>query len=314
LGKSAGRKSAPPANVKLPQGTPAAPMYSAASSVAILRTGWTAPATMMTVDFSGPQVWLNLARGNQSLLHGNWDLQIQIDGQSVDPISGWSDVCWHSDADCDYLEIEQKLSGGYLLQRHMLLVRRDQCLLLADSLLNGARQSPTEFLASAAPLPRLEYASCLPLAPGTAFAPQAETREGQLVQGRQRIAHVIPIALPEWRKQPATGEVVVDGHALKHSLRTTGRNLFAPLWLDLHPGRQKSPLTWRQLTIGESLVVQPREVAVGYRVQIHSTQWLLYRSLAWRGNRTLLGKNFATDLACCRFLPNGETEEILEVQ
>jgi hypothetical protein len=315
LGKPAkARSTSKLPRAKLPSGTPAAPFYSAASNFAVLRTGWSAPATQLTIDFSGEQVWLDLSSGNRSLLHGFWGLQVQVDGQPANPRGGWSDVCWHSDADCDYLEIEQKLSGGYLLQRHLLLIRRDQALLLADSLLTEAKQTPTDFVAYSGTLPKLAYSSSLPLSSGLTFAPQAETREGQLLVRKQRLAHVLPIALPEWRKQPAAGELTGEGNALKHSLRASARNLFAPLWIDLHPNRQKSPLTWRQLTIGESLAVQPREVAVGYRIQVHSMQWLLYRSLAWRGNRTVLGKNFATDLACCRFLPNGETEDILEVQ
>lgn len=306
---------------KPPKGLPAAPQYSPHSSLAILRTSWTAPAVQTTVDFSGSQVWFDLAAGTQSLLHGSWSPAIRVNDQPLAPTSDWSEVCWHSDADCDYLEIEQKLSGGWLLQRHILLVRRDEALLLADSLLTENKLPPEEFLASAAAAPRLDYSSNLPLSPGVSFAPLQETREGHLAAGStgkrktSPLALVLPLALPEWRKQPCPGELTATGNSLTYSLRTAGRNLFAPLWLDLNPNRfHKAEATWRQLTIGESLAVQPREVAVGYRVQVHYSQWLLYRSLAWRGNRTVLGKNFATDFACGRFHPNGEVDEILEVQ
>lgn len=297
------------------KGMPAAPQYSPSSSFAILRNRWAAPPTQTTVDFSGPQVAIDLSCGNQSLLHGAWDVVIKVDGQQRTPISPWSEVCWHSDADCDYLEIEQKLSGGWLLQRHLLLVRRDESLLLADSLLTESKLSPPEFLASGSNAPRLEYTSNLPLSPGVSFVTQQETREGHLVAGGKPLGLVLPLALPEWRKQPCSGELSTTDDKLTHTLRAQGRNLFAPLWLDLNPSRfKKAEATWRQLTIGEALAIQPREVAVGYRVQVHYSQFLLYRSLAWRGNRTVLGKNFATDFACCRFHPNGETEEILEVQ
>lgn len=312
----------PARDAKLPKGLLAAPQYSPSSSFAILRNRWTAPATQTAVDFSGPHPWLDLSCGNQSLLHGPWNATLRVNDQPLSPLGGWTEVCWHSDADCDYLEIEQKLSGGWLLQRHLLLVRRDDALLLADSLLTENKLPPQDFLASAATAPRLEYSGSLSLAPGISFAPQAATREGYLGSALSKrkdanapLALVLPLALPEWRKQPCPGELTGNDHSLTYSLRVQGRNLFAPLWLDLNPGRfHKAEATWRQLTIGEALAIQPREVAVGYRVQVHYTQWLLYRSLAWRGNRTVLGKNFATDFACCRFHPNGETDEILEVQ
>ncbi len=303
------------ADKKPVKGMPAAPLYSPKSSLAVLRNRWAAPPTQATVDFSGPQVWLDVSCGNQSLLHGPWDVSVRVNDTAATPLGPWTEVCWHSDADCDYLEIEQKLSGGWLLQRHILLARQDECLLLADSLLDETKRTPAEFMATAAEAPRLDYATDLLLSPAVSFQPQKDSREGHLQAGRKPLALVMPIALPEWRKQAVTGELSsTEGH-LQHRLQTRGRNLFAPLWLDLNPNRFKgSQCTWRQLTIGEFLNVQPREVAVGFRVQVHYSQWLLYRSLAWRGNRTVLGKNFATDFACCRFQPNGETQEILEVQ
>lgn len=297
------------------KGAPAAALYSPKSCLAVLRNRWAAPAIQTTLDFSGNDVWLDVSCGNQPLLHGNWEATIRIDDAPLTPAGPWTEVCWHADADCDYLEIEQKLSNGWLLQRHLLLVRHDDCLLLADSLLDQTKRTPEEFLATAAQALRLDYATSLDLPPAVTFALQTETREGHLQVGRKPLGLVLPLALPEWRKQPTTGELTGSGGQLLHRVQTRGRNLFAPLWIDLNPSRFKgAECTWRQLTIGESLQVQPREVAVGYRVQSRHSQWLLYRSLAWRGNRTVLGKNYATDLACCRFQPNGETQEILEVQ
>ncbi|WP_254513094.1 hypothetical protein [Anatilimnocola floriformis] len=308
LGKGAADK-------KPAKGTPPAAFYSQKSSFAVLRNRWAAPQTQATFDFSGDNTWLDVSCGNQSLLHGNWDVALKVNDTALTPLGPWTDVCWHADPDCDYLEIERKFSGGWLLQRHVMIVRQDECLLLADSLLDETKRTPEEFLATAAQAPRLDYSTSLQLPSSIAFAPQQDTREGYLQAGRKPLGLVMPIALPEWRKQPSSGELSVNGSQLQHRLQTRGRNLFAPLWIDLNPNRFKNAeCTWRQLTIGEFLQVQPREVAVGFRVQVRYSNWLLYRSLAWRGNRTVLGKNFATDFACSRFQPNGETQEILEVQ
>lgn len=306
-----GKHKTPPKPVK---GMVAAPVYSPEASLGILRTRWAAPAVQTTADFAGQQVWLDVSSGNQPLLHGHWQTEIKVDGQVLQPTGSWSEVCWNSDPDCDYLEIEQKLSGGWLLQRHLMLVRRDECLLLADSLLNETKVPPTEWREPRHATHQLEYTAQLPLAPAVSFVPQQESREGHLWANKKPLALVLPLAMPEWRKQPFAGELTTSGTQLNHTLRTGGRNLFAPVWFDLNPARFKQQYTWRQLTIGEQLLVQPRDVAVGYRVQVNYTQWLLYRSLAWRGNRTVLGKNFATDFVACRFLPNGETQDILEVQ
>ncbi len=38
----------------------------------------------------------------------------------------WVELCWFSDHDVDYLEIEAQMTGGWVIQRQMLLARRDQ--------------------------------------------------------------------------------------------------------------------------------------------------------------------------------------------
>ena len=303
------------ADKKPPKGAPTAALYSPKSSFAILRNRWATPQTQATLDFAGDATWLDVSCGNQSLLHGSWDVSLRVNDAPLTPLGPWTEVCWHDDVDCDYLEIERKFSGGWLLQRHLLLVRSDECVLLADSLLDETKRTPEEFVATAAEAPRLEYSTTLHMPTAVSLALQKDTREGHLQVGRKPLGLVLPLALGEWRKQPTAGELTTADQQLQHRLVTRGRNLFAPLWIDLNPNRFKgAECTWRQLTIGEFLQVQPREIAVGYRVQVRHSNWLLYRSLAWRGNRTVLGKNYATDFACSRFQPNGETQEILEVQ
>jgi hypothetical protein len=73
-------------------------------------------------------------------------------------------------------------------------------------------------------------------------------------------------------------------------------------------------LTWRKLTVAESLETQPDDVAVGYRVQIGKEQWLIYRSLVEPANRTLLGHNLSTEALVARFDRTGEVEPLVEVE
>jgi hypothetical protein len=86
------------------------------------------------------------------------------------------------------------------------------------------------------------------------------------------------------------------------------------MFFDLKRTRLGKPFTWRNLTIAERLEIQPPDVAVGYRVQCGRGQWLFYRSLAERDNRTVLGQNTVVEFLAARFEKSGDIEELVEVQ
>jgi hypothetical protein len=73
-------------------------------------------------------------------------------------------------------------------------------------------------------------------------------------------------------------------------------------------------MTWRRLTVAESLNVVPADMAVGYRIQVGKSQWLIYRSLSPSRNRTVLGQNFSSEFVVARFLPTGKAETLLEIE
>ena len=54
--------------------------------------------------------------------------------------------------------------------------------------------------------------------------------------------------------------------------------------------------------------------AVGYRAQIGREQWLVYRSLAPRGNRTILGQNLIYEFVAGRLQPDGSLTEFIEIE
>ena len=83
---------------------------------------------------------------------------------------------------------------------------------------------------------------------------------------------------------------------------------------DLDRKRAKKVRTWRQLTVGEGMEVVPPDVAVGYRAQSGDDQWLIYRSLAPAGNRTLLGQNISAEFCAGRFLTTGKFKEWVEIE
>jgi hypothetical protein len=275
--------------------------HSEKKATALLRANWSEAGEQVLVRFPGQSMEVELSCGGQVLCSGTWPCEVWRNGELAPLTTAWESTCWVADEDVDYLELEIQLAQGLRVQRHVVLARQDRFLLLADAVL-GDQPGP------------LEYRACLPLGPGTSFRGAKEGREGFLVAARKRRALVLPLALPEWRADERVGELVSTSHGLELHQSAAGRRLFAPLFFDLSPRRLSRRLTWRQLTIGESLAIQPPDVAVGYRIAIGKEQWLLYRSLAPKGNRTLLGHNLSTETLVARFDRKGEVESIIEIE
>lgn len=266
----------------------------------VLRSGWDPDDSCLAVLYPDRSVQVELRCRQGLLWTGRWELEIRRDGRPVLSEGPWEEVCWVSDDDVDYLEIEMAFEGGLCVQRHLLLAKEDALLLLADAILGDRPAS-------------LEYRGLLPLADGISFQPADEGREGYL-KGRRRLALALPLALPEWRADPRAGSLAETERGLELRQQGQGRSMFAPLCFDLRPRRMTSPFTWRQLTVAENLAAQPDDVAVGYRVMIGKDQWLVYRALASKGNRTLLGHNLSTEMLVARFDGHGKVNPLVEIE
>jgi hypothetical protein len=259
----------------------------------------TAP-TKLTVAFPGRSLYLELHKGDCPLFAGAWDVDIALDGEPARPISDYEETCWVADKDVNYLELEIHLSGGLRLERHLVFAREDQFIFLADAVF-GPRAG------------KLEYRGLMPIAEGMEFQTDRLHTEGSIV-GKKPLATVIPPAIPEWRSAKNPDYLRLEDSKLELSQTAMGRNLFAPLFFDLKRQRFEKELTWRQLTVAESLAIQPPDSAVGYRVAIGREQWLIYRSLTPKANRTLLGHNLSSEFLLARFLKKGEVQSLIEVE
>lgn len=281
---------------KLPD--PAA--HSEWGQASLLRSDWSRSAATLAVLWNEPALQVELAIGNETLALGRWQTELRCDGELVPLQASWEEVCWLSDDDGVYLELEQHLGQGLTWQRQLLLAREDRFLLIADAILGVAPH-------------RWDYCASLPVLPHVAFEPAEETTEGSL-NTRHGAFRVFPLALPEWRIAARGCELASTSQGLTLRQSQTGAGLFAPLWIDLDPRRQSAPCTWRQLTVAEDRNILPRDRAVGYRVQVGKQQWLIYRSLGEHGNRTLLGHNLITDYLVARFQRDGEVDTIVEIE
>lgn len=254
----------------------------------------------LAVDYSGPATLLGLESAADALLCGPWSLGIHWQGAPAEPLSPWQQTCWFSDQDADYLELAVRLAHGLRVERSILLAKRDRTAYLADAVL-------------APRAGRIDYCGSLPLAPGVRARAARQSRECRLAIGRAR-ALVLPLALGEWRCDGRPGGLSIDGRCLRLEQQADSRRLLAPLWLDLDPRRIRRGLTWRRLTVARDRAAVADDLAVGFRIQVAASQWLVYRSLGPRGNRTLLGHNLSTEMLVGRFTRCGEVEKLVEIE
>lgn len=258
------------------------------SELAILRSDWTRSSPTLAVAYGEQSVRCELAVGSSVLTSGHWKLNLSVNGTNCPQVSAWEQVCWVTDEDVDYLELEAHFADNVRVQRQILLGRNDHFLLLADALIEAPATA------------RLEYTSHIALADGVRFEAADETREGWLSTCKPA-ALVMPLALPEWRADPRGGSLTTTDNSLELRQSGTGKCMFAPLFFGLDRKWRGKQLTWRQLTVAETRETKSAEVAVGYRVQIGKLQWLIYRSLACQGTRTVLGQNVASEFLVGRF-------------
>ncbi len=262
-----------------------------------MRTDWSAEQCRLAVNFSQGKLDVELAAHEQVLFSGSSLPNITVDDNPLTLASEWEEVCWESDDDMDYIELEAQLSDGWRMQRQMLLARQDRFAYIADAVLGPRTGS-------------IKYEHALPIVDSILCEQPEETCETFLVD-RKRVATVIPLSLSEWKTDPRHGRLRADRAAL--NLECRGSTLYAPLFFDLDSARQRKALTWRRLTVGENLQISSDHVAVAYRVQIGKRQWVFYRSLGAVGNRTFLGINLVSEFLAARFDSDGEIEPLIDI-
>ena len=273
------------------------------ASFAMLADGWDKKSNRVAIDYSQRNLQLEVESQGRVLLSGSWTTETQFAGKLLKPVGEWEQQCWFSDEDCDFLDLVLELTGGARLERQFFLGKEDDFLLMHD-ILHSPKGRSGEW----------RHHVGVPFGQGIEFAPEKETRDGHLVdaKGTTRAA-VLPLSLPEWRIETRFGNLDSDSTGLQLVQHAKGSRMSCPLWFDLRGRRATKQRTWRNLTVAASLEVVPADVAVGYRVQSGSAQWLSYRSLAPPANRTVLGQNTSAEMLIGRFLRTGELDELLEV-
>jgi hypothetical protein len=286
-----------------PVSLPALTHYCDTARAACMQTDWRKRSGRMAIDFSDAPLALEIVGPKgATVLGGRWPLQIELDGQAQLQLDDWDEVCWYSDEEVDYLEVEAKFGDSCCVQRQMMLFREEGLIMLADALL-GDREG------------NWSLQSSLPFGPGVRSEAADATRESWLVMPGGERCLVLPLALPEWRRQLASGKLLFENDALTLRANTQAARLYAPVLLSLKPAHAAKPLTWRQLTVAEDLTIVPPSVAAAFRVQIGREQWFIYRTLAEATRRTALGMHTIYDFFVGRFDgESGDVDTLIEVE
>ena len=269
------------------------------ASSGVYQSQWRRRSPKLAIDYSNQQCRIEVGR-DLPLLGGQTMPEIRFGDQLLEPVSDFEAVCDEQNDDLDFLELEIELSRGVQLQRQFILSRNDDFLIVADAVL-------------ATEAGEFDYRCKWPLAPGVSGMQETETRELYLTAGKIQ-SLVLPLALPEWRVARHNGQLDFDDDGLELRQNSSGRALYAPLVFDLSPKRSKRPRTWRPLTVAEQLKIVPSDVASAFRIQLDKQQWILYRSLGEKGNRTFMGENFNGELFLGSFDTNGQVKPLLQIE
>ena len=279
--------------------------YFEKAELATMRRNWEQDSFRIAVDYSRDPMGIDcVGEEGVRLLSGDWDLTIHKDGELLETDIGWSDVCWFSDDDVDYLEIESAVEGRCRIQRQMMLIRQTGLMFFSDTLLADENA-------------RWTLESAWDLAPGIEVQAMEKTHEVELVRSdkkRDRCGLVLPLGLPEWRRQIARGKLTGERGKLVLRQEVDGNRLYCPLVLSSRRVTRRPPYTWRHLTVAQDLKIQPAHIAQAYRVQIGKEQVVFYRSLAKTVRRTAMGLHLNSEFYAGRFDSDDATfESIVEI-
>lgn len=229
---------------------------------AVLRTHWGADADRVIVTHDQPAMNIELTIQGKTILAGEWYSEISSGNETFPFYGEWNSVCWQSDDDADYIELQFVSHGVVRAERQILLSRTRQFCFIAESL------GDLRF-------DQFNYRTRLPLVAGIKSTTSNTTREVRLDAGGTAV-RVFPVALPDQHVLSTAGRFGAD-FALQTT--ATGAAWYNPILIDWSPARRTAPAVWKSLTVAEEQKAVKPDVAAGYRIKVGNHQWLIYRSL-----------------------------------
>lgn len=266
------------------------------------RARWRPHADAYAVSHDRPLPSIGFLAFGHPVFAGEWGLTVRLDGRELELTADWEAVCWFSDRDADYVELQWPNEQGITLCRQLLLTRGDHQLVVADAVSTPGH-----------PETRIEVDSRLPLAAGVTLKGRPPSRELRLDAAGLPL-RAFPLALPGERIESAPGSFDADGRHLLQR-RTGLGGVYLPAVFDWHPRRREAYADWRTLTVTEEGRRLGPGDASGHRLRIGRRQLLLCRSLTGsKLKRTVLGYHHGNESILCRFTPEGDFEPLVLVE
>ena len=272
--------------------------------VACLRNHAGRNADVFAITHQRPLPEIDLSILGHGLLRGTWGLKVSIDQTPIDMPAEWTCVCWHSDADGDYLELQYTINENRRIERQMFLSRSDHFLVIADCI-SGAGEAV------------IDYTARWPLVANANVARRESSRECIVSLGEVTM-RTFPLALPDDVYQSPSGSWGLAKDAERPCLelrQTSVGGLYAPVVFDWTPARSGSYADWKTLTVTENGPKVKAGRASGHRLRLGNHQLLIYRSLAPTEElRTVLGHHTGHETIIARFDKSGDMKPLLIVE
>lgn len=267
--------------------------------VACLRANWAPAADACLLTWGEGRMRIELSACGRPVLGGEWRGETALHGRTV-RAGAWECVCWFSDGDCDYVELQAAGEMELSLVRRVLLSRTGHFLYLVESARAGGAGA-------------LNHTLRLPLAAGTTVRADALSREWEVRAGRLPV-RVFPLGLEQEAVRHAAGRMEVTEDALTLTQQSAGPGTICPLLFDWSPSRNSASAEWRRLTVVEEGRVAAPWIAAAFGLRLGKRHWVAYHSLHPGLPRTVLGLHTPDETVFGRFTRRGNIEPIVIVE
>ncbi len=104
---------------------PESMLHDEDSKLACLLPEWDERRARLVVSYIGADVRVEIIAGKSAVVSGIMETHVAVDGTTLEGADQWILTCEYTDDDVHYLELEQPLDNGFLLQRQLMLIRED---------------------------------------------------------------------------------------------------------------------------------------------------------------------------------------------
>lgn len=272
---------------------------SAWAHLACLRNNWYPGADLMRIAHHQQDTPFALCALGQSVFDGNWQTELQINGEREQLNKEWTSSCWFSDETGDFIELRNETDVA-IIDRQLFLSRTDHIALLCDTVF--AKE----------PANQIDLRWELPLVGQWKEKKRRENRELFLEKNNLRFS-AIPLGLSQDRVIGADGVLDYNQNHLCLNQSATDQ-LTMPLFFDWSPARNQSACDWCKLTVTESRTTLSASDAFAARCRIGKHQWLYLRNMEFSGlPRAVLGLHTDAETIIAEFPKTGIAEKLVEV-